>query len=64
MGRFSSWAEPTGPRIPSLQAPLFHSGGPTQPWEPEPHLPDPHVNIILPSGDPHLGARDDRMLFK
>lgn len=22
-----------GPRIPSLQGPLFHSGGPTQPWD-------------------------------
>lgn len=31
---------------------------------PEPHLPDPHVNIVLPSGDPNLGAPDDRLLFK
>lgn len=30
----------------------------------EPHLSDPHVNIVLPSGDPYQSVSDGRLFFK
>lgn len=68
MEHFPSWVQSMSTRTPS-----FPPGASLPQWRahwvlgpPKRHPPDPypHVNIVLPSWEPPLGAPDDRMFFK